>query len=46
MSILAENSAGNLEQAKILLKNLVIKEPKKVELKAPSKEDIPSVPYP
>ena len=45
-SIEAENIARNAEKAKNLLKNLASKEPKKVELKAPSREDTPIVPYP
>ena len=39
----AENSAGNAEK---LLKNSESKEPRKIELKAPSREDTTIAPYP
>ena len=42
----AENSVGTAEKAEKLLKNLASKEQRKVEFKAPSRDDTPIVPYP
>ena len=45
-SIEANNSAENVEQSEILLKNSVVEEPKQVEVKTPSKEDTLIVSFP
>ena len=42
----ADNDVENVDHAENPFKNSVVKEPKKVEVKAPKREDTPIVPFP